>query len=258
MKQLEKRFYAREEIAEFLNVNIKNKNFARDVKNILTNWGYGYEYSRKGVNIFKAPTSAAERLSEIMIRNYGLDIQVDAKAFACFLVAFAEVECFDAMPWSEREKSMKECYGISVSEKTLRNWCNKLMRSNTIEKGGEKVYWCTEGAKENKKRYMVEPGSPEDEEMINYMKTRSKLLETYISDAIASGRKDYKQINAEAWQKTNTALWRDYGCCYYSCKSLVLSAFDDFNAHEIYELITEVAEEEETVLRVDVSIGITR
>lgn len=65
MKQLEVRFYGRAELAEILQVDLKNKNFARQVKNKLMNWGYSFEYFRKGVNITRQPQTAQEKLAEI-------------------------------------------------------------------------------------------------------------------------------------------------------------------------------------------------
>lgn len=245
MKQLEVRFYGRAELAEVLQIDVKNKNFARQVKNKLMNWGYSFEYSRKGVNIIRQPQTAQEKLAEIMIRKYDLDIQIDTTAFACFLTAFFEVDGFNAMPWAEREKILKEIYDVSVDERTLRNWCSKLIKTNTIYKDNkEKTYWCTTVFDGVKKRELV--NEEEMEELKQYWEYRHKFLDNYISSAIASGRKDYKAINAEARKEANKALWREFGCCYYSCKTLLLSAFDDIsNLEEIYDLIKEIIYDDE-------------
>lgn len=258
MKQLEKRFYAREEISEITCVDMKNKNFARDVKNTLANWGYSFEYSRKGVNITRQPETAEERLSEIIIRNYDIDIQVDVLHFASFITAFFEVEGFESMPWGERENILRDVYGVSADEKTLRNWCNKLMLTNTIVKSDEKTHWETFTIDGVKYRELVSGNPHEEERMWKYYERRRQLIQNYISNELASGRKDYKAINSEAWKEANATLWCEYGCCFYSCKSFHLNAFDDAVAletlKEIYELVKEVAAAGEVIYRCEVSL----
>lgn len=56
MKQLDLRFYSKSELSEILNVRLENNShFARDVKTTLINWGYSFEYSRKGATITRQP-----------------------------------------------------------------------------------------------------------------------------------------------------------------------------------------------------------
>ena len=98
---------------------------------------YEYEYSRSGVEITGKPETAEERLREILIRKLNLDVQVDAYAFACFICAFTDIGSFDSMPWEERAELMKYKYGVDVSDRTLRNWCRKLISSNIIQKCGK-------------------------------------------------------------------------------------------------------------------------
>lgn len=255
MKQLEKRFYARDELAEVLQIRLDNKNFARDVKNKLVNWGYSFEYSRKGAVITDVPTVPAEKLAEIMIRKYDLDIQVDVFDFASFIIAFIEVENFVSMPWGEREAILKEFYGVSVDERTLRNWCSKLLKTKTIYKSNEKTYWktiCYDGIKY---REIVEKDTKDDEEMRRYWSRRKQLVNDYITTSITSGRKDYKVINSEAWKEANSKLWCEFGCCYYSCKTLLLSAFDDMEElEEVYDLVKAIAAEDVVITKIDISI----
>jgi hypothetical protein len=40
----------------------------------LNKWGYSYNYSRKGWEITQVPQTAKERLTEILLREYGLDV----------------------------------------------------------------------------------------------------------------------------------------------------------------------------------------
>lgn len=143
MKQLEKRFYAREELAEITGIDAKSNHFARDVKNTLTQWNYNYEYSRKGALITKQPETAEERLAEIIIRAYGMDVRLDVYGFACFISLLLEDEEFRAMPWAERERVMSEEMGVTISFETMKKWCAKLIGKNMIAKSADKAYWGT-------------------------------------------------------------------------------------------------------------------
>lgn len=159
-----------------------------------------------------------------MLKDYKLDIRVDIKAFACFLLAFSEVEGFEAMPWAERELWLKEGYGITVSERTLRKWCNKLLETNTLAKcEGGKVYWRTNIINGKKTRELVSGDEELEQEMREYWECRRNLL---------------KEKN---WKETNEILWNTFGCCYYPCKLLGLSAFDTVgDIQEVYTLIEEI------------------
>ena len=51
-----------------------------------------------------------------------------------------------------------------------------------------------------------------------------------------------KEASTEAWKQTYRLLWAEYHCCYYSCKHLIFTAFneDADTLHELYELVTEI------------------
>lgn len=74
MEQLEIRFYPREEIAKIIGIDPKNQNFKRKVSSVLNNWGYSFTYGKKSFTITRKPQTPKERLNEIMIRRYDLDI----------------------------------------------------------------------------------------------------------------------------------------------------------------------------------------
>lgn len=74
MQQLEIRKYNRQEIADLLELDSKNQNFKRNLENKLNKWGYKYIYSKNIIEITYQPTTAKEKLTEIMIRKYKLDI----------------------------------------------------------------------------------------------------------------------------------------------------------------------------------------
>ena len=249
MQQLETKFYSRAEIAEELNLNINdNKHFKRNLENKLVKWGYHYDYSTKGVQITKAPTTANEKLSEILIREYDLDVQIDTYAFACFITAFEEAEKFDAMPWTERVEILKVGYNVEVTDRTLRSWASKLFKTGTLSKSDKKTYWSTTtNLLGQKTRQWIEEDSEEHEEMIRYFQRRKQLVKQYMDEG---------KNKSEAWATANKTVWCEYGCCYYACKSIAPGAFDNTNhLQEIYEYVREIADSgEEPVLRVQVSL----
>ena len=133
MQQLELREYTRAEIAEVLSVNLKDSNhFAERVKDKLDKWGYGYDYSRRAVTIISKPETSAARLKEIVIRSFGMDIQVDAVQFACFLAAFTDIEGFETMPWEERAIVYYKRYGVTILRYDCVSVCISLYTCSSI------------------------------------------------------------------------------------------------------------------------------
>lgn len=226
LRQLEKRFYNRQEIAEILSEKIEgNKHFKRNVEDKLKKWGYEYTYSIKGVQILKVPETAEEKLAELMLKEYKLDVQIDLKDFAYFLYAFQEIDGFEAMPWKEREAALIEFYGIIVNERTLRNWSSKLIKTGTMAKCKEaKVYWRTSKILGETKRELVSGDEELEKEMRQYWNYRRQLLEQKLK-----------------WDEVNKELWNFFGCCYYSCSFIAISAFDSVGLfQEIFDLVEEV------------------
>ena len=248
MNQLYEKFYSRDQIAELLKLDCKNTNFARKVKDTLSNWGYSYEYSRKGVNITRKPQTPIEKLSEIMIRVYDIDIQIDAFAFASFLFLLLCDETFITMPWGERQRYMKEEMNVDVSERTLKSWASKLIKKDMLHKDKSvKEIWGTAYLDGGKVRFQVFGDINAERQMEEYMNDRTKTLEKYISNEKEKGRKDWKAIYKEAWQETINYLWSKYNCCYYCCSRLVLNAIGD-EAQEIFELVNEIQDTDYVVV----------
>ena len=245
MEQLEKRFYSRKEIADILSVNINdNKHFKRNLENKLQKWGYDYIYSRSGVEIIRQPETAEERLIEIIIRKYDMDIQIDVYGFACFISLLLEDEGFRAMPWGERQKKMKYEMGIDVCESTLKKWCSKLLKLELVAKNKlDKIYWGTTKVEDDTVRFAVS-GYPEAEmEMAEYMACRTQLIKEYTENALALGRVDYNEIRRDAWGHAFKELWNKKHTVYYCCSTLMLNAIGE-EAQEIYELVNEIRDRE--------------
>lgn len=250
MTQLELRPYSRDEIAKVLDVNIKDTNhFKRNVEAKLNKWGYSYEYSRKAVIITRQPQTADERLSEIMIRVYDMDIRIDTYAFSCFLYSLAVFPNFIAMPWEERAIFLQKEFGVAVSDRTLRSWCSRLIETNTVVKDNDiRTRWITGYCDGQKYRELVE-GKELEEFADRYQQDKIALLE------------EYKNLdNSEKWNMVRKSLWNKYHCCVYTCKGIIFSAWNDVLSREmmqiVIELVNEIAEREpsENIIKYEQSI----
>lgn len=238
MKQLKTKTYTREEIAKEFNLETSNKNFARKVKDTLTKWGYSFNYSRKEVTITRIPTTADEKLAEILIREYNLDIRIDTDAFAAFFYSLVVLPEFSSMPWEERMVFLKDEFGVEVSDRTLRSWCSRLISTSTVYKDDSiKTRWITGYCNGEKYRELVD-GDKELEKLADdYKESMKSLLEKYKT-----------LENKEKWTVIRKELWDKYQCCIYSCKGISLAAFDNTESletlQEMVELVNEIAERE--------------
>lgn len=241
MKQLELRTYPRAEIAEVLSVNLKDSShFKRNVENKLSKWGYGYRYTTPAVEIVSKPEAPAERLSEILYRGYGIDVQIEAVQFACFIAAFTDIEGFSSSPWEQREIEFYKYYGYSVSARTMRNWCHQLIERGVIANVGGSSAWRTLFADGRKIREPVDEA--DKEEMQHYYDRRREIVQANYKSQLEDGKSEDEAMKA-AWKDTYKDLWAEFGCCYYYCKYFVFSSFsyNDVDVWEIYELAREIA-----------------
>ena len=249
MQQLELREYTRAEIAEVLSLNLKDsKHFKRNGEDKLKKWGYTYKWEeRENPIILSKPETPAARLNEIVIRSFGMDKQVDAVLFACFLTAFTDIEGFATMPWKKRADVYYQKYGVWVEDKTLRNWCSQLIKRKIITVCGESAAWKTTIVDNKKYRERLIPGEPND--MWDYYDRRSEIFAEEYELALMGTRFRGEPPAAaikEAWGETYKRLWQEFECCYYYCKCFTLSAFsEEYGAdlQEVYELAQEIADE---------------
>lgn len=224
MQQIEVRNYSRTEMAELLKVEITDSHFSRKVQSILTKWGYSFVYSRKVIQITAAPSTAQERLNELLIREFDLDIRIDIGKFATFVYLLMDEE-FSSMPFGERANVMKQDYNIEVSEITLKRWYKKLVDYNAVETDRlRKTYWVSMYVDGQKTRMKVDE---DDEGKIKYEKHRRKLAEKNIKDGMNK---------ADAYSSANLTCWKEFKCCYYSCNTIILNAFNQ----QFFELAEEV------------------
>lgn len=224
MQQIEVRNYSRTEMAELLKVEITDTHFSRKVQSILTKWGYSFVYSRKAIQITAAPSTAQERLNELLIREFDLDIRIDIGKFATFVYLLMDEE-FSSMPFGERANVMKQDYNIEVSEITLKRWYKKLVDYNVVETNRlRKTYWVSMYVDGQKTRMKVDE---DDEGKIKYENRRRKIAEQNIKDGMNK---------ADAYSSANLICWKEFECCYYSCNTIILNAFNQ----QFFELAEEV------------------
>ena len=145
------------------------------------------------------------------------------------------------MPWGERESVLSNIYGVAVSERTLRNWCAKLIARNMICKGTDKTFWKTEIFEGIKYRSQVT--AENQEEMSAYFACRRELIAAEHQRAQEMGLSP-KEAKQQAWKAAYKQLWNEFQCCYYSCKGFQFGAFSDLEQQtmfEIFELTRELA-----------------
>lgn len=235
MEQLKTGFYSRTEIAAVLEINLSDsKHFKRNITNKLLNWGYSFEYSLKGVKITRVPTTPREKLAEIALREFDLDIRVDTYAFSAFIYSFLNYPEFTSMPWKERELQLKLNFGVQVSDRTLRNWSYYLINTlNMYKDYTDRTRWITSLVNGVKVREMVD-GDPCLEKIADeYEQEKQQLLDSY------------KELEPKAkWKKVLFILWIKYNCYVYYCYSFKSAKVCNESAGDLIRLVNDILLEE--------------
>ena len=229
MESLEMRFYPRDELAAIAGLDAKGHNFSAQMKRTLTLWGYEYEFKpRHGFTITKVPTTPEKRLIEILRRDIGIDTQVDPLQFSCFMSAFIMIPDFFSMPWSERETMLREYFDVTITDRTMMNWRNKLGQSGYLYGGqAERNLWHTFVQEGKKIREKVDPESPEYKQ---YCALRSGILAGYTELGMP--------VHA-VWGDMVHQLYKEHGVYYY-CKSIEFNGVKLYDLEVIYDLTLEI------------------
>lgn len=229
-KYFEKRAYTRQEIAEILRIDPKDKNFARKVRTKLENLGFHedeghYIYTRKEVTILWIPQTREERI-QYLVALLGIDKQVDAHAFAIFTYRMLWDEDYQRMPWQARTELLREQDDLEYDEKTYRRWTNKLLALDILRKDStNSSIWGTVNINGEKVQFEV---APDDEGYIKYKTRRTELFNKYA-----------ELPPKERWSKTFGDLWNEFHCVYYKCGSFDGKAWADNDI--IQELLETVS-----------------
>lgn len=128
MKELEKRFYSRQEIANKTKTPVDAPNFRRTIITRVTNWGYELDYSAKGIYITKCPETTEAKIHEIVMRVFDMNKQTDTTTFALFFTLIAKDKRFASETWRERETIMRTKYNSVICFCTLQTWSLKLFK----------------------------------------------------------------------------------------------------------------------------------
>ena len=232
MAMLEKRFYPRQEIAEIVGIaDLHDKHFAEKVRRYLDNRGYDYGYSSNGITITQTPQTAEELLAFLMIDSLGIDIQINAYDFACFITAFSVIDSFDAMPWASRTAFFNLHYGNQVSQATLQRWLRRLIETGNAERFPKGALWRTFTDYDGDRvQVRVDPNS---EEYQTYCDKRKGLLTGFDNAK--------PEEKSKMWSSMVHNLYPEYGVYYY-CPAFVLNALGE-QAEEISRLVAQVMAE---------------
>ena len=229
MNQLELRHYSREEISKITNVDTKAQSFKRNVGNTLTNWGYDWQYEKKSFTIIKKPETAKEKLSEILMRGYDMDIRCEVYDFAVFTYCLlSNIDGFAAMPWKYRVAYLKEDWNIIIAESTLKKWCKKLINTHSIIKDKScKTYWTS---------YKIDG-----------VKYQEELVNGKDNPAWKAYWHKFFELQKNGDPQPGLTAYIELGYCVYSCATFAFSAFNDIGLlEELIQLIREIASEDAT------------
>ena len=228
-ERLELRFYPREELAAIAGLDVKGHNFSAQMKRSLDLWGYEYEFKpRHGFTITRVPTTPEERLIEILRRELHIDTQVNPLHFASFMSAFVLIDCFFSTPWPEREKFLREYYDVTVTDRTMMNWRDKLIARGYINLvSSNRNLWHTFLQDGRKVRKIVDPESPEYKQ---YCALRSGILAEYAKMGISA---------RSIWGDMVHQLYHEHGVYYY-CKSIEFNGFKWEELDYIHDLTLEI------------------
>ncbi len=125
-------------------------------------------------------------------------------------------------------------------DRTLRDWCSKLIARGIVAKEGYSTRWRTCHRDGRKIQEPVEEA--DEEEMREYFKRRGELFKDHYIAELEQGFPP-RVARKAAWKETYMDLWGEYECCYYYCKGFILTAFsyNDVDLREIFELCREIA-----------------
>lgn len=196
----------------------------RNIEEKLADWGYEFVFPpKRNITITKKPESSEAKLKEILLRKLNVNVQINPLHFACFIFAFQDIEGFASMPWEERAMELQNHYGVSVSDRTLRNWCSQLLEKGLIAKVEDRTCWKTEIKNGMKTRTPIQQG---DAEMTQYFARKSALIAYYQAEGAELKIPD-KELKNYAFRMAIKELWLEYHCCYYTCKTFMFSAWED-------------------------------
>lgn len=243
IQKLEKRFYSRTEIAEIMELSTRDNNFVDKAKTRLENWKYKYIYIKgSGVEITGTPSTAEEKVQELLIRKLKLNKQTNFKAFAIMMYLFATDYEFATSPWKTRENIIWKEYCIHVADSTMSNWTRKLIEKDIFAKitDSPEIWRSYRDEFDMKHQERV---SDDKEKLDEYEKYKAKKSQ-YLKEADKAYQEENDTLlpSPTRWKETFSKLWYEFNCCYYSVKPFVFNAFYDDDYKELFELTEEIVQ----------------
>ena len=206
MQQLELRAYTRDEISAITGIPLvyasgkSNSNFIGRVQERLKNWHYECETPHGGaVIITKQPTTALDRLHEIMMRKLDFDKQVSPREFAAFMHFMMTVPNAMCMPVEERLSIINQRYKpVCLSKSTLERWVNSLEECEAMLTDGT-VRWKTAKVDDRLSRTLPDGGETAREERHAYTTRMHELFDEFRRTTDLTGKALSKAVFAKLW-----------------------------------------------------------
>lgn len=228
MVYVEKKTYQNKDLAPIIAINPDSSHLKRDITNQLISMGFkeaeDFMFPKRGQTaIMWVPQLSQEKIP-YLCRLLGIDSQVDAFNFAIFVYCLLEEEDFQCRPWEERQSWLKTCYGVDVTDRTLRSWVSKLMKEDTLIKDKSTYTWWTTTSINGQK--IREELDEDDEAIAEYRKFNQDFFE----------REDIKSMDKNSRNKAwFTEMWGTFGCKFYKCYAFTFGAWNG-------EILTELIE----------------
>lgn len=215
---IEKKTYANKELAPLIGVNPESAKLKRDITNQLTAMGFedgeDFSFPKRGyITILWIPQTPEERIP-YLCKLMGIDTRVDAFNFATFVYCLLEEEDFQYRPWEEKSVWLKDCCGIEVSERTLRSWTSKLMKTDTLIKDTDSYTWWTTTTIDGTK---IREELDDDDQSIEAYRDFNK--EFFNREDV---KKMDKKTRGSCWF---SEMWSTFGCKFYKCYRYTFGAW---------------------------------
>lgn len=230
---IEKRSYNKKKFAEMLGVNPNDsKHLNRNLQRKLEGMGFkedDYQILRSEVVILWVPTTAEEKIP-YLCRLLGIDKQVDAINFTVFCYCLLEQEDFQCRPWPEKAIWIKDCYGVDVTDRTLRAWCSKLMNDGEVVKDKDTFSWWTST---NINGDIIREEVMNEQEIEDYRNWNKEFFER------EDVQKMDKKERGETWF---SSMWGHFGCKFYKCYAYTFGAWHGDIMEELIKVGKEYIE----------------
>lgn len=206
----------REQIGMLIGCEPSNSNYNARMKSFFNKYGIEYEWHNKqGATILSIDHSYIEA-KDLLTQKFGLNEQVNAKAYLLFLYLMCVDEEFQSSTWDWRVNIFRNDYNIDIKAPTFSKWVRKMIEMDIFQRDKTtKNPWVTIVSCGTKAQRPVNlTNEKEIEEMSNYIQRRRELLaeadEKYNEACGTVGQK-----NPSRWSIASTTLKQEYGSKYY-------------------------------------------